>query len=136
MTGTHSILLDSEALSLVAQDDPRMQAWKVLAHRTDSVLFASAATLAETTDGSGRDANVRRAASFVRFVPVTTEIGFLAGRLRSAAARGRRKHRDLTLDTLVAATALGLPGPTVVVTSDASDLALLTAGTKVKVIAV
>ena len=56
-----SILLDAEALSALAAGERRMQAWATVARRTDSVLYASAATLAETTDGSPRDAEVRRA---------------------------------------------------------------------------
>ncbi len=55
-----------------------------------------------------------------------------AGALRSRAERTRRKKRDLTVDAIVAATAIEM-GPSVVVTSDGQDLELLVAGFDVKV---
>lgn len=90
-------------------------------------------TLAEVTDGSARDAGVRRAAEALRVEPVTEEIGHGAGRLRAAAAASRRKARDMTVDAVVAATALALRGPVVVLTADDGDLDLLLADTRVKV---
>lgn len=134
ITGPHSILLDSEALSLIATDAASAKVWMAVTLRTDSVLYASAATLAEVTDGSGRDALIRRARAFVRIEPVTPNIGFQAGRLRARSADSRRKPRDLTVDAIVAATALALPSPRVVVTSDPADLKLLLADTPVKVL--
>ena len=125
MIGPRSILLDAEALSALARGDRRMHARAEVARRTDSILYASAATLAEVTDGSPRDAQVRRVAKALRVVDVDADIGFRAGELRSQAARGRRKSRDLTVDALVAATATGLAPPTVVLTSDTDDLDLL-----------
>jgi hypothetical protein len=44
----------------------------------------------------------------------------------------RRKKRDLTVDAIVAATAVEL-APSVVITGDASDLALLLDGFDVKI---
>jgi len=129
----HSIILDSEALSALAADAPSMLGWEVVALRTDSALYASAITLAEMTDGSARDANVRRAMKAVRVQPVSAEIGSAAGRLRAGAVRARRKARTVTVDAVVAATALAVPGPTVVLTSDGADLRLLLDGTGVRV---
>ncbi|MGW2094950.1 PIN domain-containing protein [Promicromonospora sukumoe] len=133
IVGPHSILLDSEALSALADDGRQMQAWAIVARRTDSTLHASAVTLAEVTDGTARDARVRRAAKALRVEEVTTEIGYDAGRLRASAASSRRKARDLTVDAVVAATALALRGPVVVLTGDDGDLDLLLDGTQVKV---
>ncbi|MBP8921185.1 MAG: hypothetical protein KBG85_15875 [Micropruina sp.] len=133
---SHSILLDAEALSALAEDDRRMLPWATVAHRTDSILHASTATLAEVTDGSARDANIRRAARAVRLIDVTAGIGYRAGQLRATAVRVRRKRRDLTVDAIVAATALTLPAPVVVLTSDPEDLRLLLAGTRIAVAAV
>ncbi|RHW27258.1 twitching motility protein PilT [Nocardioides immobilis] len=113
-----------------------MLVWALVARRTDSALYASAVTLAEVADGTARDANVRRAAKALRVQPVTTEIGYAAGRLRFGAARSRRKPRDLTVDAVVAATALAVPGPAVVLTSDGADLRLLLEGTAVRVEAI
>jgi predicted nucleic acid-binding protein len=133
IVGPHSILLDSEALSALAADDQRMQPWVVFTRRTDSTLHASTVTLPEVTDGSSRDANVVRVAKAVRLQEVTPGIGYHAGSLRAAASSSRRKVRDLTVDAVVAATALTLPGPVVLLTSDDSDLSLLLDGTPVRV---
>jgi len=104
-----------------------------VARRTDSTLHASTVTLAEVTDGSSRDIGVRRVAKTLDREDVTEQIGYRAGRLRAAAASARRKPRDLTVDAVVAATALSLRGPVVVLTSDPADLRLLLEGTGVKV---
>lgn len=133
-----SIVLDADALSALAGSERRIQAWAEVARRTDSIFYASTATLAEVTDGSPRDARVRRAAKAVRLVEVTEAIGYRAGALRAHGAQGRKKARDLTVDALVAATALSLtPAPPVVVlTCDADDLGLLLSGTDVMVEAI
>lgn len=129
----HSIVLGAEAFSALAESDRRMQAWAAVARRTDSVLHASTVTLTEITDGTSRDVRVRRAAKVVRLHEVTEDIGYRAGRLRAGAMTSRSKTRDLTVDSIVAATALELPLPVIVLTSDVSDLRLLLAGTTVKV---
>ncbi len=133
IVGPHSILLDSEALSALADDGRQMQAWATVARRTDSTLHASAVTLAEVTDGTARDVRVRRAAKALRVEEVTEEIGYVAGRLRADAASARRKARDMTVDAVVAATALSFRGPVVVLTTDGGDLELLLADNQVKV---
>jgi hypothetical protein len=69
----------------------------------------------------------------VRLVAVSEAIGYRAGALRARATTGRRKARDLTADALVAATALELAPPVVVLTSDVADLTLLLAETDVRV---
>ena len=129
----HSLLLDSEALALLAQDDRAMQPWAEVARRTDSILYTSAVTLVEVTDGSDRDAGVRRAAKAMRIVDVDDRIAHRAGRLRAAGVRARRKPRDITVDAVVASTALSLVAPVVVLTSDPQDLELLLHGTVVRV---
>ena len=55
-----------------------------------------------------------------------------AGALRTRAEKVRRKKRDLTVDAIVAATAVEL-APSVVITADRSDLELLVDGFDVKV---
>jgi hypothetical protein len=79
----HSFVLDAEALSLLASDDRSMLAWEVVARRTDSALYASALTLVEVTDGSARDANVRRAIKAVRVRSVDAEQRRTAGESRA-----------------------------------------------------
>ena len=129
----HSFLLDSEALSLLVADDRSMQAWATVARRTDSILYASALTIAEVTDGSARDAEVRRAIKALRVVDVDDTIAYGAGRLRASGVRARRKPRDMTVDAVVASTALLLPAPVVVLTSDSEDFELLLEGEPVLV---
>ncbi len=128
----YSLLLDSEALSALAEGRRSMQVWATIARRTDSVLYASTLTLTEVVDGSTRDVAVRRVIRAVRLEAVTEQIAYRAGGLR-ARGIGRRKPRDLTVDAVVAATALTLPGPTIVLTSDHGDLGLLLDGTPVRI---
>jgi predicted nucleic acid-binding protein len=129
----HSILLDADALSALAGHQRRIQAWATVAQRTDSILYASTVTLTEVTDGSARDAAIRHTAKAVRLEAVNEQIGYRAGALRASAAASRRKARDLTVDAIIAATALALPVPAVVLTSDPRDLRLLLTGTHVKI---
>jgi len=123
----YSILLDAHALSEYANDTNIFRPWLKMARGSGSEFFASTATLAEVTDGTSRDANIRRVARNVDLVPVSKEIGYDAGRLRARAANLRRKPRDLTVDAIVAATALDIPPPVIVLTSDKPDLELMLA---------
>lgn len=132
----HSVLLDAEALSALAREARSMQARATFAKRSDSILYASALTLVEVTDGTARDAAVRRAVEAVRLVEVSPEIGHRAGELRAAVGATRRKHRYLAVGAVVAATALTLPSPVVVLTSDPADLGLLLAGHDIRVEAI
>lgn len=134
IVGPQSIVLDAEALSALASGERRMQPWAEVARRTDSIFYASAATLVGITDGSSRDARIRQVAKLVRLVDVDDAIGYRAGALRAGPARRRRKPRDITVDAIVAATASGLAAPAVVVTSDPGDLALLLTDTDVPVL--
>jgi len=134
VVGPHSILLDCTALALQADEhNQEMLRWSKVAHATGSRLYVSAVTLAEATDGSPRDANVRRELKAMTIEPVSDLVGFLTGRRRAAAASTRRKARNLTVDAVVAATAMTLPKPVVVLTGDPTDLEPLLDGTDVKV---
>ncbi|MCL2468457.1 MAG: twitching motility protein PilT [Micrococcales bacterium] len=133
-TRAFSVLLDAHGLSALATDAAAMRTWLALVKRTGSELYVSTVTIAEATDGTSRDVNVRRALKGVNPpIPPSEPIAFEAGRLRAAATASRRKPRDLTIDALVAATALTLRPPVVVLTSDTPDLDLLLAGTSVQV---
>ncbi|MCL2466702.1 MAG: twitching motility protein PilT [Micrococcales bacterium] len=134
VVGPHSILLDCTALALQADEhDQEMLRWSKVAHATGSSLYVSAVTLAEATDGSLRDANVRRELKAMTVEPVSELVGLLAGQRRAVAASARRKARSLTVDAVVAATAMTLPKPVVVLTGDPGDLELLLDGTGIKV---
>ena len=56
----HSIVLDAHAFLGMAEQSKELLPWLVWAKRNDSSLHVSTATLAEATDGSPRDANIRR----------------------------------------------------------------------------
>lgn len=108
-----------------------MQAWLQTAKAIDATTDVSAATLAEVTDGSSRDAKIRRVCKAVRIEPVSEAIGYSAGNLRASAVASRNKPRDLTIDAIVAATSIHCPQPAVELTSDSPDFRLLLAGTKI-----
>lgn len=132
-SATTTVVLDTEGLSLLAHGDPRMSLWLAALDRADAELYVSAVSLAEATDGSDRDVRVGRALRGVVVEDVDQAIGFQAGRLRKAAAGGRRKQRDLTVDAVVAATAVSLGERVVVLTLDPDDLSALLDGTSVRV---
>jgi predicted nucleic acid-binding protein len=114
-------------------ESKEMLAWLVWMRRTDAPIHVCALTLVEATDGSARDADVRRVVKALTVEAVTEDIAYAAGRLRARAARIRRKARDVTVDAVVAATALSLASPAVVLTSDPKDFLLLLADTGVRV---
>ena len=65
-------------------------------------------------------------------VDLPPSVAMRAGALRTRAEKVRRKKRDLTVDAIVAATAVEL-APSVVITADKSDLELLVDGFDVKI---
>jgi len=85
-------------------------------------VIVSAITLAEVLRGSPRDATVHRVLSRITVVPVTAEIACRAGELLGAT--GLSGHR-CAIDAVVAATALELERPVVLLTSDPDDLSRL-----------
>lgn len=126
------VFLDAEALTAYARGARHFVPLAIASERLDAELHASALTLAEVTDGSGRDVVIRRVASAIEIHDTTAAIGFEAGRLRARTARGRRKARDLTVDAVVAASAVAARA-TVVLTSDLADLERLLEGMGVRV---
>jgi predicted nucleic acid-binding protein len=122
-----SIVLDAEALSALALGTSEMLRWAAWARQTSSMLHISTATLAEVITGIPRDAKLHRIVGVIERVDVTDEIGRRAGRMRTAATATRRKRRDLTIDALVASTAVALPKPALIITGDVHDLTRLVA---------
>lgn len=127
ISGPQRIVLDSHALTQLAARSTEMQHWAAAVRQSGSTFYLSAVTLAETTNGTARDTTVRRAVSGIKIIDVTKDIGYLAGTLRAAGVSSRKKPRDLTVDALVAATALSLRPPVVILTSDKSDFDLMLA---------
>jgi len=85
-------------------------------------VVVSAITLTEVLRGGPRDASVHRVLDRIIVLPVSPELGRKAGELLGAA--GLSGHR-CAIDAVVAATALGLPRPVVLLTSDPGDLSKL-----------
>jgi predicted nucleic acid-binding protein len=111
-----TVVLDSEGLSKLAVGDDRARAYLDSARAR---VAASAITLTETPRGGPRDAALHRVLSRITVVPVTAQIARQAGELLGAA--GLSGHR-CAIDAVVAATALGLERPIVLLTSDPDDV--------------
>lgn len=120
MGGT--LVLDSEGLAKLASGDGRARAYLDGARSRRARVTASAITLAEVLRGGPRDAAVHRVLSRITVVPVTAQIARRAGELLGQT--GLSGHR-CAIDAVVAATALGLERPAVLLTSDLDDLARL-----------
>lgn len=114
-----TLVLDSEGLSKLATGDPRARAYLETARVRGARVVVSAVTLAEVVRGGARDAAVHRVLSRIVVLPVTPELGRAAGELLGAT--GLSGHR-CAIDAMVAATALGLARPVVLMTSDPDDL--------------
>jgi predicted nucleic acid-binding protein len=117
MGGT--LVLDSEGLSKLAAGDARAHAYLDSARARRARVATSATTLTETLRGGPRDARVHRVLSRITVVPVIAQIARHAGELLGAT--GLSGHR-CAIDAVVAATALGLERPIVLLTSDPDDM--------------
>jgi len=82
----------------------------------------SAVTLAEVSRGGPRDAAVHRVLARIAVVPVTATIARRAGELLGIT--GLSGHR-CAIDAVVAATALDLERPVVLLSSDLDDMSRL-----------
>ncbi len=114
-----ALVLDSEGLSKLAAGDARVRGYLDSARARRARVAVSAITLTETLRGGGRDAALYRVLSRITVVPVTVQIARRAGELLGAT--GLSGHR-CAIDAVVAATALGLERPIVLLTSDPDDM--------------
>jgi predicted nucleic acid-binding protein len=117
-----SLVLDSEGLVKLATGDARARSYLATAQARRARVVVSAITLAEVLRGGQRDAPVYRMLSRIAISTVTPEIAGRAGELLGAT--GLSGHR-CAIDAVVAATALELDRPIVLLTSDPDDLAKL-----------
>ena len=102
------------------------------AQQADHRVLIPAVVLAEVAAGTASDAAIWHVLAKIRTLDLPQGVAMRAGALRTRAERVRRKKRDHTVDAIVAATAVEL-APSVVLTSDTSDLELLVEGFDVKV---
>jgi len=114
-----TLVLDAEGLSKLAAGDARTRGYLDSAVARGARIVVSAITLTETLRGSPRDAAVHRVLSRITIVPVTAAIAGRAGELLGTTDLSG--HR-CAIDAVVAATALGVERPVVLLTSDPDDL--------------
>ncbi|MGH3300453.1 MAG: PIN domain-containing protein [Streptosporangiaceae bacterium] len=117
------LVLDAEGIVKFADGDPRTLERLRYAWRRNGYVITAASALAEVLRGGPRDAKVHRVLSRVTVVPIDKALGRAAGEL---LGRARLSGHRCTIDALLAAVALGLPRPVVLLTSDPDDLARLT----------
>lgn len=117
-----TLVLDSEGLVKLASGDARARAFLATATERGARVIVSAITLTAVLRGGPRDASVHRVLARIIVHPVSPELGRRAGELLGAT--GLSGHR-CAIDAVVAATALDLPRPVVLLTSDPDDLSAL-----------
>ena len=117
-----TLVLDSEGLAKLAAGDPRARAHLKAALDRRAKVAVSALTLTEVLRGGPRDAPVHQVLSRVSVIPVTSAIARRAGELLGST--GLAGHR-CAIDAVVAATALELERPVLLLTSDPDDLSRL-----------
>lgn len=111
------LVLDSGALSMFADGDPRLLAVLEAAQRDDGIAYVPTLCLVESLTGRAQDANLNRRLKGTRTVPLD-EIG-----AREAAARRAAVDADDVADPVVVATAARFAA--VVVTTDLEDISAL-----------
>lgn len=125
-----SLVLDSQGFSAWIDRDRKVMRLLAQAERDGADLAMSAATIIEVAYSGVDIARLSRMLSLVRVEAVTKESACRsAGLLRTAGLHGRKYAGD----AMVAEVALRLPGPVVVLTSDADDMVKL-CGQRVRVI--
>lgn len=130
MNGT--VILDSEGLSKVVQRDRWTIAELERSLQVGLRVVASAATLVEACDPKANQARFDWAISRIVVEPVTKALAREASRLLSEYGLHGHEH---AVDAMVAATALGSPGPRIMLTSDPDDMNKL-CGKSVRVVAI
>ncbi|MFZ4238379.1 type II toxin-antitoxin system VapC family toxin [Streptomyces murinus] len=114
-----SLVLDSEALSLLLRNDRGMAA-RIEASRQGGVpVVVSALTIVEAVHGKTDLARLKWVLSRLRVEPVSQDDSLTAVELFQNAG-GLHGHK-YAIDALVAALALRVPAPVIVLTSDRDD---------------
>jgi len=111
--------LDCEGLVKLAAGDQRVRAFLETARERGARVIVSAIALTEVLRGGPRDAPAHRVLSRITVQPVSAQLARRAGELLGTT--GLSGHR-CAIDAVVAATALEVARPVVVLTSDPDDL--------------
>ncbi|WP_406244601.1 PIN domain-containing protein [Streptomyces anulatus] len=114
-----SLVLDSQALSLLLRNDRRMITRIEAARRVGVPVLVSALTVVETVYGKTDTARLRWVLSRLQVQDVTQADSLTAVQFLSDAG-GLHGHK-YAIDALVAAMTLRSPGPVLVMTSDRDD---------------
>ncbi|WP_217623683.1 PIN domain-containing protein [Streptomyces sp. TRM64462] len=113
------VLLDSQGLSKLLDDDPHVVRLVRKAQAKDHLVGLSNLTLIEAWHHRMPLKQLHYEASKLKVLPVSTEITWKAiDLLRDAGLHGHK----YAIDAVVAATALEHPAPRIVVTSDVDDM--------------
>ncbi|WP_335939149.1 type II toxin-antitoxin system VapC family toxin [Streptomyces sp. PTD5-9] len=123
-----SLVLDSEALSLLLRNDRKMVARIEASRQVGVSVLVSALTIVEAVHGKTDLARLKWVLSRLRVEPVSQEDSLTAVKLLLDAG-GLHGHK-YAIDALVAALALRVPAPVIVLTSDRDDWSKL-CGTRV-----
>ncbi len=126
------LILDAEAVSALAEKRQGMAERLAAAQQADHRVLIPAVILAEVATGGPSDAAIWHVLGKIPTIDLPPSVAMRAGALRTRAEKVRRRKRDLTVDAIVAATAVEL-APSVVITADKSDLELLVDGFDVKI---
>ncbi|MET9178396.1 PIN domain-containing protein [Kitasatospora aureofaciens] len=114
-----SLVLDSEALSLLLRNDRGMAARIEASRQVGVPVLVSALTIVEAVQGKTDLARLKWLLSRLRVEPVSQEDSLTAVALLQDAG-GLHGHK-YAIDALVAALALRVPAPVIVLTSDRDD---------------
>ncbi|BAJ30526.1 MULTISPECIES: PIN domain-containing protein [Kitasatospora] len=114
-----SLVLDSEALSLLLRNDRGMAARIEASRQVGVPVLVSALTIVEAARGKTDLARLKWVLSRLRVEPVSQEDSLTAVALLQDAG-GLHGHK-YAIDALVAALALRVPAPVIVLTSDRDD---------------
>nr|WP_202524058.1 PIN domain-containing protein [Kitasatospora sp. SID7827] len=113
------MVLDSEALSLLLRNDRGMAARIEASRQVGVPVLVSALTIVEAARGKTDLARLKWVLSRLRVEPVSQEDSLTAVALLQDAG-GLHGHK-YAIDALVAALALRVPAPVIVLTSDRDD---------------
>ncbi|MFD8974344.1 type II toxin-antitoxin system VapC family toxin [Streptomyces sp. NPDC059593] len=114
-----SLVLDSEALSQLLRNDRGMAARIEASRQAGVPVLVSALTIVEAVHGKTDLARLKWVLSRLRVEPVSQEDSLTAVELLQDAG-GLHGHK-YAIDALVAALALRVPAPVIVLTSDRDD---------------
>lgn len=114
-----SLVLDSEALSLLLRNDRKMAARVEASRQAGVPVLVSALTIVEAVQGKTDLARLKWLLARLRVEPVSQEDSLTAvALLRDTGGLHGHKY---AIDALVAALALRVPAPVLVLTSDRDD---------------